>query len=323
MIELAVVPILSTILYSGLLIYFVYNIIYYQSLEKIVSSGTLFFALAYRALPLLQRLLQNMGSIQNNFNSLINLKKLNLLEKKKEINHKSIFFQNTINLKDISYQYLDGKNIFKNINICIKKNQKVGIIGTTGSGKSTLAKLILGILPTSSGSIKIDEQCLTEEYQKSWYSYIGYISQKIFIFRGSLVQNIAITNHKKEINKEKMAKILNYPWMRQMVELLDDKEDTIISEDGTNLSGGQIQRIAIARALYKDPDILILDEATNSLDNKIEKMIMETINSLNNKTIIIIAHRLSTLKNVDVIYHLKNNKIVTYSSYKEMLEKND
>ena len=313
-------PILIFFLYSGILTFVVYNVVLYDSLEKIIASGSLFLAIAYRGIPRIHQLLNILGSLHFNSQALEDLEKLKLLAPaKKEIIHKKISFNKEINFKDIFFSY-DKKPLFSLFNLSIKKNEMVGIIGRSGCGKSTFSRLLLGLLNVQKGKILIDGVPLSRQYKNSWFEQVSYVSQKIYIFQTNILENIAFGEERKNIDMQKISSIAKLPWMQSFLDSLPKGIETEIREEGGNLSGGQIQRIAIARALYKDTNLLIFDEATNSLDNNTELSVIDSIKKLQKKkTIVVIAHRLSTLKNADKIYSFTDSKkMVCYNSYKEM-----
>ena len=228
------------------------------------------------------------------YNDLINLK-----FKNKEDNKKSISIKKNIKLENINFRYSENNNlILKNISLNIPSLSKIGFVGSTGAGKTTLIDVILGLLTPQDGKFIVDETIITSKNIKSWQKLIGYVPQQIYLSDDTLASNIAFGVDRKDINfkaleeSTKIANLHNF-----ILEELPKGYETIIGERGIRLSGGQRQRIGIARALYHNPQLLILDEATSSLDNVTEKAISDAINNLKNKiTIIIIAHRLTTLK---------------------------
>ena len=192
----------------------------------------------------------------------------------------------------------------------IVKGDFVGFIGTSGSGKSTLIDNIAGLLIPISGSIHVDNVDINTNI-KGWQSQIGYVPQSIFLIDDSLKKNIAFGVNENEIDQIRLNKAIIDSQLNDVIKRLPEGIDTIVGERGIRLSGGERQRIGIARALYNNPEILILDEATSSLDNETEKDFMSSINALQGiKTIIIIAHRLTTIQNCNKIFELKNGVLI-------------
>jgi ABC-type multidrug transport system fused ATPase/permease subunit len=192
------------------------------------------------------------------------------------------------------------------INLTINKGDKIAFVGKSGSGKSTLVDLIIGLYQPSQGELCIDGVPINKSNLQNWRSQIGYIPQQVYLFDGTIAENVCFGRKIDQSLLEKtlkQANIFNFLQGKQGVK-------TIVGEGGIQLSGGQKQRIAIARALYGQPEILVLDEATSALDDKTEKKIMHEIYQISqNKTLIIIAHRLSTIKRCDVVYEIKNKTI--------------
>ncbi|MEA2092566.1 MAG: ABC transporter ATP-binding protein, partial [Patescibacteria group bacterium] len=197
------------------------------------------------------------------------------------------------------------------------------LVGATGSGKTTLVDTILGLLEPTKGKVLVDKKNIKENTQ-GWQKNIGYIPQSIYLSDDTIRNNIAFGIDEKEIDEEKIRKALKAAQLDEFVDKLKDKLNTFIGERGIRLSGGQRQRIGIARALYDNPEVLIMDEATSSLDNITEKFVIKAIEQLKkNRTIIIIAHRLTTVKNCDKLYIIKNGQITAEGSYQELLEKSE
>jgi ATP-binding cassette subfamily B protein len=262
----------------------------------------------------LYRLMPSVNRIYTSYNNILyHLKALekihsDLLYAPEDLGDEKVEFKKEIKLQNISFEYKKNKPILKDINLTIKKGEKVGIVGESGSGKSTLIDLIIGLYKPKDGKILIDEKELSEKNMKSWRKKIGYIPQHIYLFDGTIAENVAFG---EEIDEEKVKKALK---MANLLDFLEKEHEGIytkVGENGVKLSGGQKQRVAIARALYNNPEILILDEATSALDNETEKKIMDEIYKIGeDKTMIIVAHRLSTLDRCTRIIKLDKGKIV-------------
>jgi ABC-type multidrug transport system fused ATPase/permease subunit len=230
-----------------------------------------------------------------------------------------------IKLKNIHYNYPDAKRIsLQNISLTIPVLKKVGIVGYTGSGKTTLVDIILGLLEANEGSISVDDVIITNANKVAWQNTIGYVPQQIYLSDNSVAANIAFGLDKKDINRELLENVAKVSNIHDfIINELPQGYDTIVGERGAKLSGGQRQRIAIARALYQNPKILILDEATNALDNLTEQVVMEAIANLHSQiTVIIISHRLSIVKECDIIFLLEKGQLTAQGTYSELIQSN-
>lgn len=227
-------------------------------------------------------------------------------------NHKRLTMKEGFKLKKIAFSYPNTSTpVLKNINIDIKVNTTVGIIGTTGAGKSTLVDMILGLLQPTSGEIRVDSQQLNKDNIRQWQNNIGYVPQSIFLADDTIASNIAFGIEKGNIDMIQVEKVAKMAQVHEFVRKQEDSYNTIIGERGVRLSGGQRQRLGIARALYHNPELLVLDEATSALDNQTEAKVMKAIDNMSgSKTIIMIAHRLSTVERCDNIIKLESGKII-------------
>jgi ABC-type bacteriocin/lantibiotic exporter with double-glycine peptidase domain len=228
-------------------------------------------------------------------------------------NKKSILpFSENIKLKNVSFKYPKSKNlVLNNINLNIKAYSKIGIVGSSGSGKTTLLDIIMGLMDPTKGKIFVDNCLLIKKNISSWQSNIGYVTQNIKLFNESIEDNI-INLEKENYNKKHIEEVSKVSLIHDfIVKQLPHKYKTNIGDDGSNLSGGQKQRVGIARALYSKPKLLILDEATNSLDPETEVKILKSLFRYANKkiTIIIVSHNLQTLKYCDKIYSISKSKL--------------
>lgn len=207
----------------------------------------------------------------------------------------------------LSYVYPGGEEVLKDLDLCIRKGEYVGFRGYSGVGKSTLFNLLLGFLKPTTGKVCVDDTILTSEVQASWLRKVGYVPQDVYIFQGTLAENIALGC--KDVNRERILQMLEQVSLGKWIQTLENGIDTQLGEVGGRLSGGQKQRIGIARALYKNIDVLLLDEATSALDNKTEGEVNETLGELKRTyerlTILSIAHRESSLAYCDRVITLE------------------
>ena len=222
---------------------------------------------------------------------------------------KSLKFLNYISINKLDFSYSDEKKVLDNIDLLINKNESVGIVGESGSGKSTLIDLIMGLLSPNKGSITVDGINIDKDYSQ-WHSILGYVPQDIYLLDETIKKNIALGLNDEKIDENQVKFSIQAAQLDNFINSLPQGLDTIVGERGVRLSGGQRQRIGIARALYTNPDIIILDEATSSLDFETEKNIMNAIIKLKGiKTLIIVSHRMSTIQDCDKIYEIKNKKL--------------
>ena len=246
----------------------------------------------------------------------LELKDDKTLEKGKQI--KSI--NDFIELKNVSFDYTDKKDVIKDLSLKIKENSSVAFVGESGSGKSTIIKLLIGLIKPTKGQVLIDEQDLSDINLNSYYDYVSYVSQEAPVFDGTLRENLVFD---KDIKQKEIERVINLVCLDKFYHKLEDKLDTELGEKGIKMSGGERQRVALARLFFDDSKIIILDEATSAMDNITEKIVMKNlIENLKDRTIIIIAHRLETIKDVDNIFVIKNGQIKEQGKYQSLINKN-
>ena len=276
--------------------------------EYVPFVATLAFA-AQRTLPAIQQMYSSWSSITganpilNNVNSQL----LKFDQPKHQNNSNKLIFEEHISLNNIQYSYDDPKKqIINNLNLKIVKNSKIAIIGDTGCGKSTLINIILGLLQPKSGTIKIDKLEINNSNIDNYHNLISFIPQDVYILHDTLSANVAFGQNIIDYDYNKMSDCLSKALIVNDFVNLPEQFDTMIGDNAKNISGGQKQRLAIARALYKDSEILIFDEATSALDRNTENAIIKTISNLKNKTIIFVTHKIELLNRFDRVLELKD-----------------
>ncbi len=289
----------------------------------IVPTLSLFALSAYRVIPSINKILSSMMDIKNRYPV------FDILAPTKEADSHDAFqvveklpFEESIELKNISFDYNDGDKVLDDISLKILKGETVGIIGQSGSGKTTLVNLLLGLLPQNIGEIVVDGTEIKTETIARFQKIIGYVQQEVFIKDATLRENIAFGEEIDEISDAKLDYAVRGAMLDSFLEKSSEGYEMMLGENGMKLSGGQKQRIGIARALYKDPDILVLDEITSALDIETEKGIIETIEHLTklDKTVFIIAHRITTLRSSDRIYELEKGRVSRILKYEELFD---
>ena len=234
-------------------------------------------------------------------------------------------FKKNIKLGNISFSY-PGTNgfVLKDINLEIKKNTSIGIVGPTGSGKTTLVDIILGLFIPNKGIMKVDDIGINEKNIRNWQCNLGYVPQQVYLSDDTISRNIAFGLPDEKIDMAQVKLVAKIADIDNFIKNeLPNGYETIVGERGIRLSGGQKQRVGIARSLYHDPEVIVFDEATSSLDGITEKVVLEAMQSVSKiKTIIIIAHRLTTVRNCDIIYLIDKGRITSQGTYNDLMKNN-
>jgi ABC-type multidrug transport system fused ATPase/permease subunit len=323
---------IQAIAFGGILIVLMYLLISQGgNLLAVIPIMGMFALCALRLLPTLSLVYQSLTKMKSGKPALDILFKdifevvpgaTNLNTTKTQSDIFPMKFSNYIELKQVEYSYPKAHtSALKNINLKIKANTTVGFAGSTGAGKTTAVDIILGLLPPQKGELIVDGTAITSGNLISWQRAVGYVPQFIFLADDTVTANIAFGIPTNQVNHAAVVRAAKTSELHEFVKSeLKDGYDTKVGERGVRLSGGQRQRIGIARAMYHDPDILIMDEATSALDNLTERAVMSAIKTLSSeKTIIMIAHRLSTVRDCDTIFLFEEGKLITQGSYEELL----
>ncbi len=296
----------------------------YKESDILLLTG-LFAAAGFKIIPSVNRIILNMQNLKYASSSIDSVNRIfnkfqNTYHNKKFINKKIINFNSKAEFKNCSFSYKKNINSFilDKLNFDLIKGRKIGIVGRSGVGKTTFLDILLGILSPTSGNIIVDGQKV-DLNGLNWKKIVSYVPQSTFLIDGTLKKNIAFSRSDNDINVCLIRELIS---LTSLDEELKDRgdliENIVIGEKGINLSGGQIQRIAIARALYKKPKILIMDEPTSALDTYSEEKIMNLVISDKDLTLVVVSHKISALEKCDEIYELKEGKLL---SIKSSLEK--
>lgn len=291
-------------------------------LALLIGTGTgdlglmsgVFAVAAFRLIPAVRGILNSWVMLQNAAHTVTVVEEgIARLPQGDEAPDKTPFvFRRSIDLCGLGFAFPDGRSLFSNLNLRIACGERIGVRGASGSGKSTLFNLLLGFLEPSEGEIRIDGRRLQPGNRSEWHKLVGYVPQEIFIIEGSLADNIALGQPRAD--RAKVMHVLEQVQLKEWAEALPQGLDTSLGEYGSRLSGGQKQRIGIARALYKDAEVLFFDEATSALDNKTEQEINHALEILSAQhkelTLVVIAHRESSLAFCDRIFDLDNSTVI-------------
>jgi ABC-type multidrug transport system fused ATPase/permease subunit len=302
--------------------------------EVLPTLGVMAMA-GYRLLPNVQQLYNNLHMVATNRFSLDELAEeldfsspsypVRLPEKTgtpSTLADKTPLFSEAIELRNITFNYAGAERpTLQGISLRIKRGQSIGFVGQTGSGKSTLINLLLGLYEPTGGEILADGKPLGKPVPPKWHTRIGYVPQEIFLMDESLLKNIALGVPESEIDHERMKRAIASAQLQEVIDKMPQGLETEVGERGIMLSGGQRQRVGLARALYFDPEMLILDEGTSALDNETEAKFMRAVESLQGEiTVVSIAHRLTTVRGCNSIYVLISGKIGEAGTYDELME---
>lgn len=301
-----------------------------NNVNDYIPTLTLYALAGYRLLPSLQGAFASLAKLKQNQ---IVLEKLHPeLKEGKSFDYQDykqpkerLAFSDSIELKDAVFKYEQAEeNVLNGMNLNIKKGQRVAFVGSTGSGKTSAIDVLVGLHKLKSGDLNIDGVKVTAENVKQWQNNIAYVPQDVFLFDDTVLSNITMGASSTELDMERLIAATKIADIHNFIEEnMPQGYDTMIGERGVRLSGGQRQRLGLARAIYMQPELLVLDEATSSVDMVTEQNIIKALNNLpKDMTLIVIAHRLATVKDVDVIYFLQDGNIVNQGDFESLQKEN-
>ena len=294
-----------------------------KNLIEITQILSIYVVASFRILPSINRIVSSLQYMKLSYPAMdVLYKELKSFKENFQSSYESFAFNKSISVDIKKFKYPSSINFqISNVKFDIAKGQKIGIIGSTGSGKSTVIEILLGIAEPPIGSITVDGKSIYTNI-KGWQKLIGFVPQKIFILDDSFRNNILFGLDKKIYTDDKILLMIKKLSLENLLNRLPNGLEGNLGEEGINLSGGEIQRIGLCRALIYDPEVIFLDEATSSLDIDTETQILDELKIFKKKTIISIAHRINTLKNCDKIYKFDNGKIVDEGNFDKFKRKN-
>jgi ATP-binding cassette, subfamily B, bacterial PglK len=318
----------ESVIVSAVLLVVVFALSEGANSARILSALTLFAAAAFRMIPSMNKILISLSTIKNGAHGLELVYAdfqtfLNNQEEESDKNGTALTFSRTLSIENLSFAYPNGDGLtINNFDLTLRRGESLGLVGPSGSGKSTLVDIILGLYEPTKGQITLDGIGISESLA-SWRQQIGYVPQSIYIIDDTLRRNVAFAMDDDDIDDRKIEKAIRLAQLEELVRDLPEGLDTRLGERGVRLSGGQRQRVGIARALYRDPEVLILDEATSSLDTETEHEINNAIERLTGeKTLIIIAHRLSTVRKCTRLAYIRDGHLIDTGSFDELKNRN-
>jgi ATP-binding cassette subfamily C protein len=323
---------LEAVAFGGIIFFIIFMIARGERVIDFIPLLSLYAFAAYRTMPALNRLFNAMTRVYYNtaivdkiYEDMIEIEPMKRVSFERDFKKNELLFTKRIQLQNIKFSYKDSPYaVISSVNLIIPKNNIIGLVGPTGCGKTTLVDIILGLLTPREGKIIVDDEEITDENIVAWRTKIGYVPQEIYLSDDTIRKNIAFGVSENDIDDNQVKFAAKIAAIDKFIENeLPKKYNSVIGERGVRLSGGQRQRMGLARALYRNPEVLVLDEATSSLDGATEEIVLRAIQSAAQaRTVIMIAHRLNTLKDCNQIYILQQGKIVGNGTYWELLRQN-
>ena len=315
--------------FGGVILLVLYFLLAKNNLSYFLPMLGFFVVALYRIMPLTQSIFgqfsyilaaQHCVDMVSHEYQRLNIKKIDLNKKSCKVSPIKSF--NQLEFSRVFFKYSNStRYAVRDINLLIKAGSVLGFVGPSGAGKTTIIDLLLGLLTPTSGQLRVNNELLENENKlKSWQALLGYVPQSIVLSHNSIAQNIAFGEIYEDIDYEKVRNAAIFAQLHDFIDTLPDKYESLVGDRGVRLSGGQRQRIGIARALYRNPQVLILDEATNALDGLTEVEIMQNIHALaGKKTVIIIAHRLQTVMACERLYYINQGNLVAEGTYQDLV----